>query len=196
MRDDPQVTDLVTRAAKGDQQAWDALVERYAPLIWSICRRYRLGDADAEDVGQAVWMQLVSQLDSLRDPAALPGWLSTTTRRECFRVQRATGRHLCAGQMPDLENIADGQAAAADHELLVAERNAALRDAFTRLPPDCQRLLAMLSSDPPVPYAEISARLGISIGSIGPIRGRCLERLRRDPAIAALIDARTAGRAG
>src|ERR1700724_1128621 len=82
MRDDPQVTDLVMRAGKGDQQAWDALVERYSPLIWSICRRYRLSDADAEDVGQAVWLHLVDQLDSLRDPAALPGWLSTTTRRE------------------------------------------------------------------------------------------------------------------
>ena len=195
MRDDPQVTDLVTRARKGDQQAWDALVARYAPLIWSICRRYRLSDADAEDVGQAVWMRLVSQLDSLRDPAALPGWLSTTTRRECFRVQRVTGKHLAAGQMPDHENIADGQAAAADHELLTAERDAVLRDAFTRLSPDCQRLMAMLISDPPVPYAEISARLGISVGSIGPIRGRCLERLRRDPAVAALIDAETASQA-
>jgi RNA polymerase sigma factor (sigma-70 family) len=198
MRDDPRVTDLVMRAKNGDQQAWDALVERYAPLLWSICRRYRLNDADAEDVGQAVWMQLVSQLDSLRDPAALPGWLSTTTRRECFRVQRVTCKHLPAGQMPDLENIADGQTAAADHELLVAERSAALRDAFARLPPDCRRLLAMLSADPPVPYAEISARLGISVGSIGPIRGRALERLRRDPAIVALMntEAVSSGAAG
>jgi len=89
MRDDPQVTDLVTRARNDDQQAWDALVERYAPLIWSICRRHELSDADAEDVGQIVWLRLVDQLDNLRDPAALPGWLVTTTRRECFRVQRA-----------------------------------------------------------------------------------------------------------
>ena len=73
MRDDPSVTDLVTRARKGDKQAWDGLVERYAPLIWSICGRYRLCDGDAEDVGQAVWMHLVEHLDNLRDPAALPG---------------------------------------------------------------------------------------------------------------------------
>ena len=89
MRDDPHVTDLVTRARKGDQQAWDALVERYAPLIWSICRRYRLSDADAEDVGQSVWLQFVSHLGAIRDPAALPGWLTTTTKRECSRVVRA-----------------------------------------------------------------------------------------------------------
>jgi len=189
MRDDPQVTSLVMRARNGDQRAWDALVERYAPLLWSICRRYRLNDADAEDVGQAVWMRLVDQLDSLRDPAALPGWLATTTRRECIQVQRVAGRHGAAGQMPDLENIPDQHTAAADEELLRAEGNAALRDAFARLPRDWQRLLAMLSADPPVPYAEISARLGISIGSIGPNRGRALERLRRDPAIVALMPA-------
>ncbi len=75
------VTDLVTRARNGDQQAWDALVERYAPLIWSICRRHRLAGADADDVGQGVWLQLAEQLDRVRDPAALPGWLATTTRR-------------------------------------------------------------------------------------------------------------------
>src|SRR5271169_2478265 len=99
MRDDPRVTDLVTRARDGDQQAWGALVERYAPLIWSICRRYRLSDADAEDVGQAVWLHLVDQLANLRDPAALPGWLVTTTRRQCNWVQRAACRPSAGGQV-------------------------------------------------------------------------------------------------
>jgi len=75
MRDDPCVTDLVTRARRGDQQAWDALVERYAPLIWSICRRYRLDRADAEDVAQRIWLHFVNHLDVIRDPAAvLAGW--------------------------------------------------------------------------------------------------------------------------
>ena len=189
MRDDPRVTELVIRARKGDQQAWDAVVERYSPLIWSICRRYRLSDADAEDVCQGVWLRLVDQLDSLRDPAALPGWLATTTRRECMRIQRAASGHFATGQEVDLENIPDQRAKAADHDLLVAERNAALREAFTRLPSGCQRLLALLIADPPVPYAEVGDRLGISVGSIGPNRGRCLDRLRRDPAIAALISA-------
>ena len=91
-RDDPPVTDLVMRARNCDQQAWDALVERYAPLIWSICRRYGLGGADADDVGQTVWLHLVDQLDRLRDPAALAGWLATTTRRP-GRIRRG-----CAGR--------------------------------------------------------------------------------------------------
>ena len=91
LRDNPVVIDLVTRARNGDKQAWDALVERYSPLIWSICRRHRLADADAEDVGQSVWLHLVKQLGRLRDPAALPGWLATVTRRECLRLLRAVG---------------------------------------------------------------------------------------------------------
>lgn len=190
MCDDPQVTSLVTRARNGDKQAWDRLVERYAPLIWSACRRYRLGGADAEDVGQAVWLRLVEHLDDLRNPDALPGWLSTTTRRECCRLLHAKGK-LADGQV--LENMPDEQDAMAEHDLLAAERNAALREAFARLPQGHQRLLAMLITDPPVPYREISARLGIPVGSIGPKRHRYLDRLRRDPAIARLISAEAAG---
>src|ERR1700722_15414161 len=88
------VSDLVTLARSGEEQAWDALVDRYAPLIWSICRSHHLGDADAGDIGQRVWLQLVDRLDKVQDPAALPGWLATTTRRECARVQHAaSGAH-------------------------------------------------------------------------------------------------------
>jgi RNA polymerase sigma factor (sigma-70 family) len=170
-------------------QAWDALVERYAPLIWSICRKYRLGPADAEDVGQSVWLRLVAQLDKIREPAALPGWLATTTRRECVRVVHAAhGPHAVIYSL-DAENIPDGQADPAEQDLLEAERHAALRQAFADLPPHGQQLIAMLIADPPVPYAEISARLGIAVGSIGPTRSRCLDKMRRHPAIAGLIGA-------
>jgi RNA polymerase sigma factor (sigma-70 family) len=191
MRNDPVVTDLVTRARNGDRRAWDALVERYAPLIWSICRRHRLDGADADDVGQSVWLQLVDQLDKVRDPAALPGWLATTARRECARALRAAHGPHAARYALDAETIPDDQARMAEQQVLVAERHAALREAFAHLPPCCQQLIAVLIEDPPVPYAEISARLGIPVGSIGPNRSRCLDRLRRYPAIAALINAET-----
>jgi RNA polymerase sigma factor (sigma-70 family) len=191
MRTDPSVTDLVMRAKHGDQQAWGELVERYAPLVWSICRRHRLGRADAEDACQTVWLRLVGQLDRLREPDALPGWLVTTTRRECLQVLDTAHRTGMLGPAPAAEDIPDPQAVAAEQELLAAERRAALREAFTGLPPYCQRLLALLIQDPPVSYAEISARLGIPIGSIGPIRSRCLARMRRHPAIAALINPET-----
>ena len=189
MRNDPVIIDLVTRARNGEEQAWDALVERYAPLIWCICRRHRLGGADAEDVGQSVWVQVLDQLDKIRDPAALPGWLATTTRRECLRVLRAGQGPHRAWYVLDAENIPDQRNGTAEHELLAAERHAALREAFMDLPPSGQQLIAILIQDPPVPYAEISARLGIPVGSIGPIRGRCLDKLRRHPAVAALINA-------
>jgi RNA polymerase sigma factor (sigma-70 family) len=184
----PLVTDLVARAGKGDELAWDALVERYAPLIWSICRRYRLTRTDAEDVAQVVWLYLVDQLGRIREPQALPAWLVTTTRRECFRVQRAALRSCPAGFMLDAEDTLDDKGMTTEQELLVAERQAALREALTRLPSVCQQLLTLLIADPPAPYAEISARLAIPVGSIGPSRARCLEKLRRDSVIAALID--------
>ena len=83
------------------------------------------------------------------------------------------------------------QTGTAEHELLAAERHAALREAFLQLPPCDQQLIALLTQDPPAPYAKISSSLGIPVGSIGPTRGRCLDRLRRHPALAALINAET-----
>ena len=193
VREDRVVIDLVTRASHGDKRAWDALVERYSPLIWSICRRYRLGDADAEDAGQSVWLRAVDQLGAIRDPAALPGWLATVTRRECLRVLRTVPGPLTARHGPDAETIPDEQAGTAEQQLLAVERHAALRAAFSDLPPSGRQLILSLIQDPPVPYAQISARLGIPIGSIGPTRRRCLDKLRRHPAIAALIGADSSG---
>ena len=101
MRDDPSVVALVLRAADGDQQAWDEIVERYAPLVYAICTRYRLGSHDIEDVGQTVWLLLVEHLGQLREPAALPGWLATTTAHECLRVVKAAGRQEWRGAGED-----------------------------------------------------------------------------------------------
>jgi RNA polymerase sigma factor (sigma-70 family) len=182
------VTGLVIRAGNGDKQAWDALVERYAPLIWSICRRHRLDDADADDVSQSVWLRLVDQLDRIRDPAALPGWLATTTRRECSQLLRTARRPHPAGCPPDIQKMPDEHGVTAEQELLAAEAHAALREALSHLPPRDQQLIAALTQDPPLPYAQISARLGIPVGSIGPSRRRCLDKIRRHPAIAALIN--------
>jgi RNA polymerase sigma factor (sigma-70 family) len=186
---DHPVATLVRRARNGDELAWDALVERYAPLIWSLCRRYQLDGADAGDAGQSVWLRLVDQLDKIRDPAALPGWLATTTRRECDRILHTARVPRAARHALDAENIPDDQAETIEQELLAAERRAALREAFVHLPPRSQQLIALLIEDPPLSYAQISARLGIPIGSIGPNRRRCLDKLRHHPGIAALINA-------
>ncbi len=105
MGDELLVTDLVARARNGDKQAWDALVERYAPLVWSICRRHRLGGAEASDVGRTVWLRLVDELATVNDQATLPGWLATATLRECGRVLRAAGRQQAAEYMLNAGDI-------------------------------------------------------------------------------------------
>ena len=197
MRDDPTVIHLVTRARTGDQRAWNTLVERYAPLVWSICRRHQLSGTDAEDVSQSVWLTLVRQLGTIRDPAALPGWLATTTARECAKTLRAARRPPTAGRELEAQSIPDTQTVTAEQEVERAERHAALREAFASLPPHSQQLIALLIGDPPVPYTQISARLGIPVGSIGPTRRRLLGKLREHPAITALIKAeREQGSAG
>jgi RNA polymerase sigma factor (sigma-70 family) len=187
MRDDPHVVALVTRASKGDQDAWHELVDRYASLVYTICIRYRLSNHDIEDVGQNVWLLLVEQLGKLREPAALPGWLATTTARECLRVVTAASKADRIGTGLD-DSVLFVDDAVIDQELLLAERNAALRAAFAELPPRCQQLLSMLISDPPHSYTAINAKLGIPVGSIGPQRARCLDRLRRSDSLAALGD--------
>jgi RNA polymerase sigma factor (sigma-70 family) len=188
VRDDPTVVALVARAARGDPAAWEEIVERYVPLVWSICARFQLSNADRQDVGQNVWLLLVEQLGKLREPAALPGWLATTTHRECLRVVTAARKSERLGTgLDDALQFVDRTII--DEEILMAERNAALRAAFAELPPRCQRLLALLTSDPPCSYAEISATLDIPMGSIGPQRARCLERMRKSSALAGLGDA-------
>jgi RNA polymerase sigma factor (sigma-70 family) len=187
MRDDPSVIALVARVGAGDQGAWNELIERYSPLVWSICLRYQLNRHDIDDVGQSVWLLLVEQIGSLREPAALPGWLATTTKRECLRILRVTRRHDHDGLPPEDHMPADPAATMIEQEVIAAERNAALRAAFAELPRGCHELLSMLISDPPRAYAEVSATLGIAVGSIGPMRARCLDRLRRSPHLTAVL---------
>jgi RNA polymerase sigma factor (sigma-70 family) len=130
----------------------------------------------------------VEQLGNLRVSAALPGWLATTTQRECLRVLRAARRYDLTSTPEDNPVSPDQADALIEEEILAAELNAALRAAFADLPARCQQLLSMLLSDPPLSYTEISAALSVPIGSIGPQRGRCLERLRRSPYLATFSD--------
>lgn len=189
MRDDPSVVALVSRAAGSDEAAWHELVERYAPLVWAICVRHRLSGTDIEDVGQTVWLGLVEQLGRLREPAALPGWLATTTQRECLRVRRASRRCEPFGVDPEAVGLPSGTGAAViEEEIIRAERNALLRAALAELPPGCRRLLTLLMREPPPSYQEVSAILSIRPGSIGPTRARCLQRLRRSPQLRRLAD--------
>lgn len=190
----PTVAALVLRARQGDASAWDALVERFLPLVAAVTARHRLRAADADDVNQTVWLRLVEHLDDLSEPAALPGWIATTTRRECLRVLDRSRRALPTDPVdsPVLERSDDAFASPetvpVDAGLLRHERLHAVREALDALPEDRRELLLLLLRDPPVPYREISALLRIPVGSIGPTRARALDQLRRVPAVRALLD--------
>lgn len=168
-------TDLVAAAGAGDRKAWDALVDRYARLVWSVIRGFRLDEATAGDVSQTVWLRLVENLERIRNPERLASWLATTARNEAIRTKRLYDRTVPTAvefQIVDSDP-------AVDAGLLATERNAEVAEAFASLDDDCQELLRAVTADPPLDYETIAEMLGRPIGSIGPTRARCLEKLRR-----------------
>jgi len=171
-------TDLVIAAGTGDQRAWAALIDRYAGLVWHIVLGYRLTASDAADVSQAVWLRAVEHLRDVRNPEHFGSWLATVARREALHFLRARGREVPNDLTQLLADMADPVSVGTDEAVLAAELRDLVRAAFTALSPACQRLLRLLLRDPPMPYAEISASTGIPVGSIGPTRQRCLQRLR------------------
>ena len=170
------LTILVKDAAAGDQAAWDALVARYTNLLWSVARGYRLERTDAADVVQVAWLRLVEHLPRLRDPERVGAWLATTVRRECLQV---IARRRRGAPVDDeiLARIPD-QAPPVDAALLAKEQASTLWSVFAEIAPRCQRLLRVLMADPPPAYSDVSVALEMPVGSIGPTRARCLDRLR------------------
>jgi RNA polymerase sigma factor (sigma-70 family) len=170
-------THIVMAAARGDEASWQQLVERYSGLLWAVTRAHQLSGNDAADVVQTTWLRLVEHLPNIKNPDGIGAWLATTARRECLQTLRRAAR---CQPSDELHVFVGGEVAGADTRLLRDERDAALWDAFRRLPEGDQALLRMLTADPAPSYEEIAAALGVAIGSIGPKRGRALERLRRE----------------
>jgi RNA polymerase sigma factor (sigma-70 family) len=187
-----ELTDLVRRAARGDQRAWQAIVEQYSRLVWSVARGYRLSEAQTADAVQTTWLRLLEHLSEIREPDRLPGWLRTTAQRVCLAMLRDARREApiesCEETTVDLrwpvaeEAGPEECALRRDHQVLV-------RRAVATLPQRHQALLGLLVSPTPVSYQEISAGLGMPVGSIGPTRARILARLRLELETAGLCDA-------
>ncbi|MEU0878290.1 sigma-70 family RNA polymerase sigma factor [Lentzea sp. NPDC005914] len=175
MRDEMAMKILVDDAVQGDESAWNTIVRSYTPLIRSICRRYCLSPEDRDDVASRVWMHLLADIRRIREPAALPGWLRTTARRECLAVVWRTTRDMPFGE----DEFVHLALLPADAGLLAEEQRIVLREAISSLTEQDRRLLSMLFCDPPMSYEEISVVLGIKRGSIGPTRQRILLRLRK-----------------
>lgn len=161
----------------GDQRGWEALVDEFGAMIRGVARSHRLSDADAADVTQTTWLALVEHVTRINDPARIAGWLATTARRESVRVLRDGKRRVPYGDdVPERES-ADPDPGDA---LIRRERGRALWRAFAQLRASDQELLKLTMADPRPAYQDISAALGMPIGSIGPTRQRALERLRRE----------------
>ncbi|HKS99462.1 MAG TPA: sigma-70 family RNA polymerase sigma factor [Rugosimonospora sp.] len=169
---------LLRSAAAGDQGAWDAIVARYAALVWTVARGFRLSAADAADVSQATWLRLVERLDQVRDPEALGAWLATTARREALNLLRKRRDLPVAEVDVNTDGGAEDEQAAPWRRLVTADRDNELWQAFTRLPARCQEILRLLVIDPAESYAAAAAALAVPIGSLGPTRSRCLASLR------------------
>jgi RNA polymerase sigma factor (sigma-70 family) len=181
------VAELVVDAGKGDTAAWDALVERFAGLVTAVVRTYRLSPADAADVSQTTWLRLIENLHRISQPDRVGGWLATTARRESVRILRLADRQVPTSD-EDLEHLTHAPVVSVDHDLLVDERDRALWEMFTKLPARCRLVLLALIGDPPMSYRDLSDALDMPVGSIGPTRARCLERLRALAADAGNLD--------
>jgi len=177
LRRDSELREVVAAAAGGDSRAWTTLTEQFGSMIMAVARSCRLNDADVGEVHQVTWLRLVENIDRIEQPERIGAWLATTAKRESLRIVRNRARvtldHEGLLQRPDVDAkpLDAGPIAEEDAELV--------RRAFAMLSPNCQRLLGLMAQDPPLSYKEISKRLDMPIGSIGPTRGRCLDQLRR-----------------
>lgn len=165
---------MLLRAAAGEREAWDALVERFGQMVWSVARSFRLDDAAASDVAQTVWLRLIENVDRIQDPERLPGWLATTCRREALRVIKRSERSVPS----DFEYDIEDPSPSLESMMIEDEETREVVQAFGELGEECQQLLRLLTVEPALSYEEIAEATGRPVGSLGPTRGRCVERLK------------------
>jgi RNA polymerase sigma factor (sigma-70 family) len=188
-----EVTVLIHRAAEGDPTAWNAIVDEFAGLLWSVVRGFRLNEAQSADAVQTTWLRLVEHIADLREPEHVAGWLKTTAHRVCLQVIRQGGREQLTDWEEDRGPVSgvryegpdeDGPEAAAMRQ----EQQVLVRRALAELPDRHRQLMELLVASPPISYQDISARLGMPVGSIGPTRARILAHLREALASVGLHD--------
>lgn len=171
---------LVRGCLTGNEEAWAVLIDKYKNLIFSIPLKYGLSRDDAAEIFQQVCVELFAQLATLRKPGALPKWLIQVTSHRCFHWKRHQGRFVSSEDEGPPEASAAHTPDSWSEELREAEREQFLRSALREMPPRCRQLIQMLFFEQPVrPYEQVAASLGIATGSVGFIRGRCLEKMRR-----------------
>lgn len=166
---------LVERCLEGDAAAWNALIDKYKRLIYAIPWRYGATQSDADDIFQSVCLELYNELSRLRQAGALRGWLSTVTVRQCLRMKQSRQKRGETGLQNAPEPALDEEAPAIE----ILERGQLVHEALNRIPERCREMMRMLFfEDPPIPYGEVARTLGLAKGSIGFIRGRCMDKLK------------------
>lgn len=169
--------ELVEECLRGNEQAWAAVVDKYKNLVYSAPVKYRMTPQDAADIFQDVWAELYSELKNLRRPGALRSWLISVASHKCYHWKRGRVQEL--QRQGDFEREPQARDPLFPEWKVEAERAQILRDAIARLPERCQKMVHLLFfRDPPMPYLEVARLLGVAEGSIGFIRGRCLQKLR------------------
>jgi RNA polymerase sigma factor (sigma-70 family) len=175
------VTRLLEACKRGDQQAWSRLVEQYSNLVYSVPSRMKLNADDCADVFQATFLALSGSLERIEHAVALPKWLAVTASREALRLKRTNaryGRDTSFDEL-DLDSLVAKEDRAADESAAQSLDVEAIRSGLARLPERCRELLEFLFLDEEPTYQEISEKVGIPVGAIGPTRSRCLQKLRR-----------------
>lgn len=173
-----KATDLTTlwsRILRGDHKAWQKLVSQYAALVYTVARRAGLSELDAEDCAQHTWLALYRKRRSIKDPMAIAAWLIRTSQREAVRMMKRLRRPASseAGSEP-----VDGKSLPAD-EVSALEFQVVLAKALEQLDPRCRKLITeMYLSNPDKKYRDIAALIGVKPNSLGPLRKRCLTRLK------------------
>jgi RNA polymerase sigma factor (sigma-70 family) len=173
-------TQLVAACLSGDERAWNALLDRYKNLIYSIPMRYGMPHQDAADIFQAVCLDLFNELPRLRDAEALQGWLIRVTTNKCYHWKRKQMAQDGTVDEEHLANVSGADPIPAD-AMAELEREQIVRESIAALPDRCREMIELLFFEhPPVPYNEVARRLRLAKGSIGFIRGRCLQRLKKN----------------
>lgn len=171
------VASLLHQVVQGDETAWKELVDRFSPMLWGTARRAGLNVADADDVVQTTWLLLAENVDRMRDPAALPGWLATTARRESLRLAKARSREAPSGIAEVVLDVPDHREGP-EARALRSHAEGRMRHALSKLSQRCQELLSIIALAPETSYAQVAQALGMARGTVGPKKSRCLAALR------------------
>jgi RNA polymerase sigma factor (sigma-70 family) len=183
--------ELVGRIRKGDDAAWRDLIDQYEPMLRWFSRQFRLSAEEADDLVQLTWLRCLEHIGQLTHDDRFCGWLATICRHEAIRLATKRGREVPLDG-PDVTRLADSRCQESDPfaELARRDERDSVRRAITALPRRQRAVLAALMRPEERSYHDLSHRLGLPVGSIGPTRQRALSRLRNDPRLADLASKR------